>query len=123
MAAKITVVDDDREVRELLDLAFTRAGYEVTQAPSGLRLIGALHVDRTDLIVLDVMMSWIDGFELCRALKQNERFKHVPVVFISGKTGAADVERGLACGAVDYFPKPLDLERLIHRVQEIIGAP
>jgi DNA-binding response OmpR family regulator len=123
MARKVAVVDDDRDVRELLEFALRRAGYDVKVAANGLRLVSTLHVDRPDLILLDVMMSWIDGFELCRAIKQNPEFKGIPVVFISGKTAPADIEKGLRCGAVDYFPKPLDLDRLLTRIGEIIGPP
>lgn len=123
MTRKIAVVDDDRDVREVLQMALQRVGYDVKLAANGLRLISALHVDRPDLILLDVMMSWIDGFELCRAIKQNQRFHGIPVVFISGKTSPSDIDRGLKCGAVDYFPKPLDMERLMSRVQEIVGPP
>jgi DNA-binding response OmpR family regulator len=123
MKRKIAVVDDDRDVREVLQVSLQRVGYDVKLAANGLRLISALHVDRPDLILLDVMMSWIDGFELCRAIKQNLRFQAIPVVFISGKTSPSDMDRGLKCGAVDYFPKPLDLERLMSRVQELVGPP
>jgi DNA-binding response OmpR family regulator len=123
MARRVTVVDDDREVRELLGERLGQLGYEVKGVSNGLRLVSTLHVDRPDLILLDVMMSWIDGFELCRSLKQNDEFRAIPVVFISGKTSPDDVERGISCGAVDYFPKPLDVERLCERVGEIIGPP
>jgi DNA-binding response OmpR family regulator len=120
---KVAVVDDDRDVRELLEESLSRVGYDVKLAANGLRLISTLHVDRPDLILLDVMMSWIDGFELCKAIKQNSEFKGIPIVFISGRTAPADIERGLECGAVDYFPKPLDMERLLSRVREIVGPP
>jgi DNA-binding response OmpR family regulator len=120
---KVAVVDDDRDVRELLEESLQSVGYEVKLAANGLRLISTLHVDRPDLILLDVMMSWIDGFELCKAIKQNAEFKGIPIVIISGKTAPADIERGLECGAVDYFPKPLDMERLLSRVREIVGPP
>lgn len=123
MARKVAVVDDDREVREVIGDTLARLGYEVKVAANGLRLVSTLHVDRPDIILLDVMMSWIDGFELCRAIKSNPEFRDIPVVFMSGKTAQSDVERGLACGAVDYFPKPLDMERLLSRVREIIGPP
>ena len=123
MARRVTVVDDDREVRELLGARLGQLGYEVKGVSNALRLVSTLHVDRPDLILLDVMMSWIDGFELCRSLKQNDEFRAIPVVFISGKTSPDDVERGISCGAVDYFPKPLDVERLCERVGEIIGPP
>jgi DNA-binding response OmpR family regulator len=121
MARRVTVVDDDREVRDLLGERLERLGYEVRTVSNGLRLVSTLHVDRPDLILLDVMMSWIDGFELCRSLKQNDEFRDIPVVFISGKTASEDMDRGIECGAVDYFPKPLDVERLVERVAEIIG--
>ncbi len=118
----IAVVDDDIEVREALQDAFTDAGYRVKLAANGLRLVSALQVDRPDVIVLDVMMSWIDGFELCRALKRNREFSDIPVVFISGRTSEADQQQGLDCGAVAYFPKPIDLGALLDRVREIVGA-
>jgi DNA-binding response OmpR family regulator len=123
MARKVAVVDDDREVRDWIRDSLVTKGYEVKVAANGLRLVSTLHVDRPDLILLDVMMSWIDGFELCRAIKQNPEFRDIPVVFMSGKTAAVDVERGLAAGAVDYFPKPIDIERLVGRVEELIGPP
>ncbi|HVK77649.1 MAG TPA: response regulator [Kofleriaceae bacterium] len=116
----IAVVDDDREVREYLDEVLRRAGYEVALASNGLRLVSALQVDRPDLILLDVNMSWIDGFELCRALKKNPQWQAIPVVFVSGRTAPADVEEGLACGAVGFFPKPIDGRALIDRVRELV---
>ena len=123
MARKVAVVDDDREVCEWIGASLLSEGYEVKVAPNGLRLVSTLHVDRPDLILLDVMMSWIDGFELCRSIKANPEFRDIPVVFMSGKTSPADIERGMACGAVDYFPKPLDMERLLARVRELVGPP
>ncbi len=118
---KIAVVDDDREVREWLNDLFSDAGFDVRLAANGLRLVSTLQVDRPALIVLDVMMSWIDGFELCTALKRNPQFCDIPVVFISGRTERADVQRGMDCGAIDYFPKPIDGQRLLARVREIVG--
>ena len=118
--ATIAVVDDDMEAREALQDALTDAGFSVKTAANGLRLVSALQVDRPDCILLDVMMSWIDGFELCRALKRNAEFSDIPVVFISGRTSPMDQQRGRDCGAVDYFPKPLDIGALIDRVREIV---
>jgi DNA-binding response OmpR family regulator len=119
----VAVVDDDREVREYLADTLRRAGYDVALAPNGLRLVSALQVDRPDLILLDVNMSWIDGFDLCRALKRNPLFAEIPVVFISGRTASDDVEEGMACGAVDYFGKPLDGPTLLARIDELVHAP
>ncbi|MBS2024826.1 MAG: response regulator transcription factor [Deltaproteobacteria bacterium] len=120
---KIIIVDDDRETREMLKMALELEGYDVTQAANGLRLISTLHVDRPDVILLDVMMSWIDGFELCRAVKKNDEFKDIPVIFVSAKKSPADVKAGLAAGAADYFAKPIDIERLLARIATLLTPP
>lgn len=117
---KIIIVDDDRETREMLTLALELEGFEVREAANGLRLISTLHVDRPDVILLDVMMSWIDGFELCRAIKQNEEFRDIPVVFVSARKSSEDVQRGRDAGAADYFTKPMDIEKLARRVRELL---
>lgn len=119
---KVIIVDDDRPTREMLETALALDGYETELAANGLRLISMLHIDRPDAILLDVMMSWIDGFELCRSIKRNDEFRDIPVIFISGKTGDEDIARGLACGAVDYFKKPLDMERLLTRIRELTAG-
>jgi DNA-binding response OmpR family regulator len=118
----VAVVDDDREVRDYLAACLHRHGYEVAVAPNGLRLVSALQVDRPDLILLDVNMSWIDGFDLCRALKRNPLFAQIPVVFVSGRTASDDVEEGMRCGAVDYFGKPIDGPALLARIDELVHA-
>jgi DNA-binding response OmpR family regulator len=123
MAQKIIIVDDDRDTREMLQVALEVEGFEVSMAANGLRLIGSLHVDQPSLILLDVMMSWIDGFELCKSIKQNPEFEHIPVIFISGKKMPDDIRRGKEVGAADYFTKPLDLDALLDRIGEIIGSP
>jgi DNA-binding response OmpR family regulator len=117
---KVIIVDDDRETRELLALALQMENFEVSQAANGLRLISTLHVDRPDVILLDVNMSWIDGFELCRAVRKNEDFRQIPVIFISARSSAADVKRGREAGASDYFTKPVEMTTLIARIRELI---
>lgn len=119
-APKVIVVDDDRETRVALHEVLQQAGFQVSEAPSGLRLISLLHVDRPDAILLDVMMSWIDGFELCRAIKRNPLFRDIPICFISGRDDPNDVKEGMKCGAADYFIKPVDLDKLIARLNQLI---
>ncbi len=116
---KCVIVDDDRTTRERLTEILERSGWVVSQAPSGLRLLSLLEVDRPDVILLDVAMSWINGFELCRAMKANSNYKNIPVVFISGRSAPADIETGLSCGAADYFVKPIDTQRLLERLREL----
>jgi DNA-binding response OmpR family regulator len=118
----VAVVEDDREMRDWLNAILTRAGYTVTLASNGLRLVSALQVDRPDLIVLDVNLSWIDGFELCRALKRNPAYQDIPVIFLSGRSTESDVAAGMAVGAVDYLCKPVDGRTLLARVGELVQA-
>ncbi|HEX8435734.1 response regulator [Archangium sp.] len=120
---KVTIVDDDRDTRELLSLALESEGFEVTAAANGLRLIASLQLKRPDVILMDVNMSWIDGFELCKAVKKNEQFRDIPVVFVSGRGEPEDRRRGVEAGAADYFVKPLDLNVLIKRLRALIPTP
>ncbi|CAM4396564.1 MULTISPECIES: response regulator [Myxococcus] len=119
---KITIVDDDRDTRELLAAALEYEGFAVTMAANGLRLIASLQLHRPHAILLDVNMSWIDGFELCRAVKKNEQFRDIPVIFISGRGEPEDKRHGMAVGAADYFVKPLDMDKLVSRIRELVPA-
>lgn len=119
---KVIIVDDDRETRELLVLALSREGFDVSEAANGLRLISTLHVDRPDLILMDVNMSWIDGFELCRSVRKNPQFKDIPIIFVSGRTSPADIRKGREAGADDYFTKPVELSALVRRINELISS-
>jgi DNA-binding response OmpR family regulator len=119
---RVIIVDDDRDTREMLTMALELEDFAVGQAANGLRLISAMHVDRPDVILLDVMMSWIDGFELCRAIKRNVTFSDIPVIFISARRSAEDEKTGLAAGAVAYFSKPIDMDRLMGCIREILAA-
>ncbi|PTL76144.1 PleD family two-component system response regulator [Vitiosangium sp. GDMCC 1.1324] len=120
---KVTIVDDDRDTRELLSFALESEGFEVNAAANGLRLIASLQLKRPDVILMDVNMSWIDGFELCKAVKKNEQFRDIPIIFISGRGEPEDKRRGREAGAADYFVKPLDLNALIKRLRELVQSP
>ena len=122
MGCKVAVVDDDREIREALKDALEHEGYDVHLVPNGLKLMGVLQVVRPDIILLDVMMSWIDGVDLCHALKANDAYSEIPVVFMSARTSPEDVRRGMDAGAADYFKKPFDLGRLLERLQSLRPA-
>lgn len=120
----VAVVDDDREVRLALETALHEAGFEVSLAPHALKLVSALEVDRPAVIVLDVVNSWIDGLGLCRALKRNPSYRDIPIVIVSGRSELESIRAGFSAGASAYFPKPLDVVRLVAKVRELsAGAP
>lgn len=116
MSNLIAVVDDDRDAREVIQCALETAGYTVKPVSSGLGLLSALVVDHPDLILMDVRMSWIDGIELCRLLKQNDAYKDIPIIFISAATETAQKIRGEQAGGCGYICKPFSRAELLERV-------
>ena len=119
---QIIVADDDPEMREWLENLLEKEGYEVLLLPSGLDLAQSIASlpNLPNLIVLDVMMSWIGGFELCRALKANPLFAEIPIVFVSGKSAQNDIQEGMEAGAIGYFPKPIDSHSFLTKIREIV---
>lgn len=119
---KVIIVDDDRETREMIALALEQAHFEVIQVANGLRLVSILHVDKPDVILLDVNMSWINGFELCRAMRKNEEFKRIPVVVLSARSSPEDLSEGKNAGANAYFPKPVPMPTLLNTLKELVAC-
>lgn len=121
-AAKILLVEDDAEVRELLKTTLETENYTVLTAPNGVKLISNIRIDRPDLILLDVMLPWVDGYELCRAIKAHPDYRKIPVIFVSVRSRPEDIQAGLACGADDYLPKPIDIEQFLGTVRKHLEA-
>ena len=120
--ARIMIVDDDPDLRLLLRLVLQREGYEVVEAENGEQLLAvAQHIDPS-LILLDVMMQGIDGYETCRRLKNDSRTNAIPVIFVSALADVQDRGRGLQVGAVDYVGKPVSPRELVRRIQTVMAA-
>jgi DNA-binding response OmpR family regulator len=105
---KILAVEDDSQVSVVIVHLLTEAGCEVLVAYDGLDAIKRAQKEEFDLIVLDIDLPGIDGFEVCAWLKQDFRFNRTPVIFISGKDDEENSQRVFALGAVDYIKKPFD---------------
>jgi DNA-binding response OmpR family regulator len=118
-AGPVVVVEDDTDTRDMITGVLERAGYRTRSVSDGLRLLDMLQKERPSVVLLDVMLSWIDGFELCRALKKNPDLKGIPVVFVSARTSDEDRRRGLDSGGEDYFTKPVDFDRLLKKLGDI----
>ena len=115
--AAILIVDDVPANLELLRKLMTEQGYQTYVAPSGERALAIAQRAQPDLILLDVMMPDMDGFETCRRLKQHPLTQRIPVIFMSAKTDTEDVVAGFDIGAVDYIGKPLRMAEVCARVR------
>ena len=118
---KTLLVVDDTPVNIQLLTELLKEKYKIKAATSGEKaLMIAARVPPPDLVLLDVMMPEMDGYEVCRQLKQNPATAHVPVIFVTGHASAEDRQRGLALGAVDYLSKPVDPGTLLDMVARIL---
>ncbi|WP_372662263.1 response regulator transcription factor [Amycolatopsis kentuckyensis] len=115
---RLLVVDDEPTVRELLSAALRFAGFRVTSAATAGAAVAAATEEPPDLVLLDVMLPDLDGFEVVRRLREQHR--PVPVLFLTARDGQADKVTGLSLGADDYVTKPFDLAELIARIRAIL---
>ena len=117
---RILVVDDEADMRAMLDAVLRRAGFEVEQAPDGQDALRAVLARPPDLVVTDILMPRVDGWELCRRLRADRRTARIPIIFLSLRNGAADRTYGLELGADDFLAKPFDTRELTARVQAVL---
>lgn len=118
--SKILVVEDDRDIRELIAFSLRFAGLEVETATGGAEGLEKARTCQPDLILLDVRMPKMTGFEVCERLKQDAQTAHIPVVFLSARGQEAEIQQGMALGAVDYILKPFSPDQLPARVRSIL---
>lgn len=117
----ILVAEDERDIRELIVFSLQFSGFEVVQAVNGEDAVQKAQKTRPDLILLDVRMPKMTGFEACKVLKANNGTKDIPIVFLSAKGQEAEISTGLDLGAADYFLKPFAPDELPKRVNEILA--
>ena len=113
---RILAVDDERAIAELLRLSLTQAGYECVCAYDGVEAANRIEQESFDLILLDIMLPGIDGFELMDYIRSTG----IPVIFLTAKNAVADRVKGLRMGAEDYMVKPFDIQELLARVEGVL---
>ena len=117
----VLVAEDDEDIRSLVAFRLERAGYRVIAAADGRRAYEVAVAQLPDLAVLDVMMPRLDGYELMRRLRADERTSRLPIILLTARAQESDVQRGLEAGADDYIRKPFSPQELMARVQAILG--
>lgn len=118
---KILVVDDEKELTSLVSLHMKMAGYEVLTAANGEKALAAAQEEKPDLIILDLMLPKIDGWEVCRRLRQDPEIKNVPVIMLTARAEIEDKLKGFEAGADDYVTKPFSPRELVSRVKRVLA--
>jgi two-component system alkaline phosphatase synthesis response regulator PhoP len=118
---RILVVDDEIYIVHILDFSLGMEGYEVITALDGEQALEKARTEKPDLIVLDIMMPKLDGYETCKRLKADALTKDMPVILLSAKGRNVDQKVGFEVGADDYITKPFSPRKLVERINAILG--
>lgn len=116
----ICVVEDDRDIAELVSFNLTREGYQISVISSGEEAIKTISNVFPDLVILDLMLPGVDGLEVCRRLKQDEKTREIPIVMLTAKSEDSDIVAGLELGADDYITKPFSPRILTARIRAVL---
>lgn len=119
--AKIVIAEDERDIRDLVTFTLTFAGHQVIPAANGEELVEKVLQEIPDLILTDVRMPRLTGYEACKRIKSEEKVKHIPLVFLSAKGQEAEVQTGIEAGADEYILKPFSPDQLTDRVKSILS--
>ncbi len=120
MREKILIVEDDLELAEMLKLYFDGRGYQTVTAGFGEEGVAQALAFNPELVILDIFLPDIDGYEVCRRLRAQQRTSHIPILFLTGRRGREAKIAGLELGAVDYIVKPFDMPELAARIESIL---
>jgi DNA-binding response OmpR family regulator len=118
---KILIVDDEEDFLALLRYALEERGFEVASASNAIEAGILISSQLPAVILMDIKMPGINGFQACEALKKNSLTKDVPIIVVSALSDDADIRKARELGVVDYLVKPVNMEKLIQKIREIAG--
>lgn len=119
--SRILIAEDERDIRDLIAFTLRFAGHDVISTSNGEEAIQSALQEIPDLILLDVRMPRMDGYEVCRQVKATSQTEHIPVVFLSAKGQESEVQTGMEAGALEYILKPFSPDQLAERVHTILA--
>jgi len=119
--ARILVAEDERDIRELIGFTLRHSGHEVLTASNGEDALAIALRELPNLVLLDIRMPRLTGYEVCRRLRADPTTQHIPVAFLSAKGQDSEVQAGMDAGATDYILKPFAPDQLINRVALLLG--
>ena len=116
----VLIVEDERDILNLISFNLRKAGYRTRGVTTGEEGMTALIEEPPDLVILDLMLPGMDGFEVCKKMKENDKLKEIPVIMLTAKTEDADIVSGLEAGADDYITKPFSPKVVVARVRTVL---
>ena len=119
--AKILIAEDERDIRDLIAITLEFAGHEVVSASNGEEAVNLARKEIPDLILMDVRMPRMTGYEACTLMKADAKLKDIPVIFLSGKGQDSEIQTGLEVGAADYLLKPFAPNQLTERIHAVLA--
>ena len=119
--AKILVVEDNEDNRDMLIRRLQRRGYEIVAAVDGAQGVQLAHAESPDLILMDMGLPVLDGWAATSQIKASPQTAHIPIIGLSANAMAGDREKGLAAGCNDYDTKPVEMPRLLEKIQALLG--
>ena len=120
MTKKILVVDDEPDILKVITFRVKKLEYEVVTATNGQEALDLIQKEEPDLILLDIELPVMNGYEVCQRVKTNEKLKHIPIIFLSANSASKIAERAKEFNADDYLIKPFDFEELSKKIKKFI---
>lgn len=120
MGKKILLVDDEDNIVTILEARLMANGYDVVTASDGQEGLAKARSEKPDLIILDIMLPKLDGYKVCRMLKFDDQYKHIPIILFSARTQDSDMETGKQQGADAYITKPFQPAALLNKIKELM---
>ena len=118
---KILIVEDDEDIVELVRYNLAKDGFRPMGVTTGEEALKKLQTESFDLVLLDLMLPGIDGLEVCRRIKENEKLRSIPIVMLTAKGQEFDKKKGLEVGADTYMTKPFDPDAIVEKAEEVLG--
>lgn len=119
----VLVIDDDKEMRKTIELWLKASGFACLEARGGRSGWDLIQKNLPDLVILDVRMPQLNGYEICKLVRSNETTRHIPILLLTGLDTMGEVEQGFDAGATDYIAKPFDWDRLEKKVRTLLKLP
>ncbi|MFO7445560.1 MAG: response regulator [Ignavibacteriaceae bacterium] len=121
MKKVILVADDSPSIRKFISFALTLKGFEIITVSDGMEALEKLPTEKVSLVITDLNMPNVDGYELIKTIRANEDFKDIPIIILSSLAGSNEIEQGISCGANSYLIKPFDPKRIVYEVSKYLN--